>query len=163
MGTEPQRGRGPHTQKPTEFRVRNARRPTGLRALFSIASVEAGWLPLAAQWRITHSGLEPRTEVRSTRADAPARALPLQTIPGIAQSPGLTRYRHQFDSCSATISMVPITGTTRASHRVCTREDGRVVAVQPKPSFLPFFETQREEATGATGVKYGSDGTRIRE
>jgi hypothetical protein len=34
----------------------------------------------------------------------------------------------------------------------------RVVAVQPKPSFLPFFKHQREEAAGTAGVKYGSDG-----
>ena len=27
-------------------------------------------------------------------------------------------------------------------------DDGRVVAVQPKPSFLPFFENKHEEATG---------------
>jgi hypothetical protein len=37
-------------------------------------------------------------------------------------------------------------------------DDGRVVAVQPKPSFLPFFKQQREEAAGTAGVKYGSDG-----
>jgi hypothetical protein len=42
-------------------------------------------------------------------------------------------------------------------------DDGRVVAVQPKPSFLPFFENKHEEATGRAGVKYGSDGTRTRD
>jgi hypothetical protein len=42
-------------------------------------------------------------------------------------------------------------------------DDGRVVAVQPKPSFLPFFENRREEAAGTAGVKYGSDGTRTRD
>ncbi len=30
-------------------------------------------------------------------------------------------------------------------------DDGRVVAVQPKPSFLPFFENRREEAAGGAG------------
>jgi hypothetical protein len=38
-------------------------------------------------------------------------------------------------------------------------DDGRVVAVQPKPSFLPFFEKRREEPAGRVGVKYGSFGT----
>ncbi len=38
-------------------------------------------------------------------------------------------------------------------------DDGRVVAVQPKPSFLPFFENRHEEATGRAGVKYGSFGS----
>jgi site-specific DNA recombinase len=42
-------------------------------------------------------------------------------------------------------------------------DGGRVVAVQPKPSFLPFFKHQREEAAGTAGVKYGSDGTRTRD
>jgi hypothetical protein len=42
-------------------------------------------------------------------------------------------------------------------------DDHRVVAVQPKPSFLPFFKHQREEAAGTAGVKYGSDGTRTRD
>ena len=42
-------------------------------------------------------------------------------------------------------------------------DDGRVVAVQPKPSFLPFFENRREETAGGAGVKYGSDGTRTRD
>jgi hypothetical protein len=37
-------------------------------------------------------------------------------------------------------------------------DDGRVVAVQPKPSFLPFFEKQHKEAAETAGVKYGSDG-----
>jgi hypothetical protein len=36
----------------------------------------------------------------------------------------------------------------------------RVVAVQPKPSFLAFFQQQHREPAG---VKYGSDGTRTRD
>lgn len=32
-------------------------------------------------------------------------------------------------------------------------DQDRVVAVQPKPSFLPFFEKRREEAAGRAGVK----------
>jgi hypothetical protein len=37
-------------------------------------------------------------------------------------------------------------------------------AVQPKPSFLPFFQRARRPVTGeAAGVKYGSDGTRTRD
>ena len=40
----------------------------------------------------------------------------------------------------------------------------RVVAVQPKPPFLPFFEDQHRTRTRETaGVKYGSDGTRTRD
>lgn len=41
----------------------------------------------------------------------------------------------------------------------------RVVAVQPKPLFLPFFQHNRHPTTGKpAGVKYGSDGgqTRVR-
>jgi hypothetical protein len=38
-------------------------------------------------------------------------------------------------------------------------DGGRVVAVQPKPSFLPFFENGHEEAAGRAGVKYGRCGT----
>jgi Recombinase zinc beta ribbon domain len=38
----------------------------------------------------------------------------------------------------------------------------RVVAVQPKPPFLPFFENQRQKSAPAAGVKYGSDGGRTR-
>ena len=34
----------------------------------------------------------------------------------------------------------------------------RVVAVQPKPSFLPFFEKQRQKAPEPAGVNDGSDG-----
>ena len=40
----------------------------------------------------------------------------------------------------------------------------RVVAIQPKPPLLPFFEDQRRSQTRETaGVKYGSDGTRTRD
>src|ERR1019366_923921 len=43
-------------------------------------------------------------------------------------------------------------------------DQDRVVAVQPKPSFLPFFEHRRPpQAGGKAGVKYGSDGTRTRD
>ena len=42
-------------------------------------------------------------------------------------------------------------------------DDHRVVAVQPKPSFLPFFQQHRQRGAGAAGVKYGSDGTRTRD
>ncbi len=43
-------------------------------------------------------------------------------------------------------------------------DQDRVVAVQPKPSFLPFFEHRRApQAGGKAGVKYGSDGTRTRD
>ncbi len=41
-------------------------------------------------------------------------------------------------------------------------DENRVVAVQPKPSFLPFFENQRQTAAAAAGVNDGSDGTRTR-
>jgi hypothetical protein len=37
-------------------------------------------------------------------------------------------------------------------------DDHRVVAVQPKPSFLPFFQQQRQRSARATGVNDGSDG-----
>jgi hypothetical protein len=36
----------------------------------------------------------------------------------------------------------------------------RVVAVQPKPSFLAFFQSRRAQPAGTAGVKYGSDGGR---
>jgi len=37
----------------------------------------------------------------------------------------------------------------------------RVVAVQPKPPFPPFFQRDRRPTTGKpAGVKYGSDGGR---
>ncbi len=39
----------------------------------------------------------------------------------------------------------------------------RVVAVQPKPPFLAFFEDQRQKSAAGAGVKYGSDGTRTRD
>jgi hypothetical protein len=39
----------------------------------------------------------------------------------------------------------------------------RVVAVQPKPSFLPFFEQQRPRTHETAGVNDGSDGTRTRD
>ena len=39
-------------------------------------------------------------------------------------------------------------------------DDHRVVAVQPKPAFLPFFETQRQSASEPAGVNDGSDGGR---
>jgi site-specific DNA recombinase len=43
-------------------------------------------------------------------------------------------------------------------------EDSRIVAVQPKPSFLPFFEHQhRSTARETAGVNDGSDGTRTRD
>ena len=42
-------------------------------------------------------------------------------------------------------------------------DENRVVAVQPKPSFLPFFENQRPKSAAGAGVKYGSDGTRTRD
>jgi hypothetical protein len=43
-------------------------------------------------------------------------------------------------------------------------DESRVVAVQPKPSFLPFFEARRCSRTRrGAGVKYGSDGTRTRD
>jgi hypothetical protein len=35
--------------------------------------------------------------------------------------------------------------------------DHHVVAVQPKPSFLPFFENRREEAAGTTGVERANE------
>ncbi|HEV3035905.1 MAG TPA: recombinase family protein [Solirubrobacteraceae bacterium] len=38
-------------------------------------------------------------------------------------------------------------------------DDHRVVAVQPKPSFLPFFQQQRQRGAGAAGVNDGSDGS----
>jgi hypothetical protein len=41
-------------------------------------------------------------------------------------------------------------------------DDHRVVAVQPKPSFLPFFQQQRQRGAGAARAKYGSDGTQAR-
>jgi hypothetical protein len=42
-------------------------------------------------------------------------------------------------------------------------DQDRVVAVQPKPPFLPFFQRDRRPTTGRTaGVKYGSDGGRSR-
>ena len=37
-------------------------------------------------------------------------------------------------------------------------DERRVVAVQPKPSFLAFFEDRAGEAPADMGVKYGSDG-----
>jgi hypothetical protein len=38
-------------------------------------------------------------------------------------------------------------------------DQDRVVAVQPKPTFLPFFHRDRRPTTRETaGVKYGSDG-----
>ena len=39
-------------------------------------------------------------------------------------------------------------------------EDNRVVAVQPKPPFLPFFNDRRPKSGACAGVKYGSDGGR---
>ncbi len=39
-------------------------------------------------------------------------------------------------------------------------DENRVVAVQPKAPFLPFFERQRQTAAAGAGVKYGSDGGR---
>jgi site-specific DNA recombinase len=40
----------------------------------------------------------------------------------------------------------------------------RIVAVQPKPPFLPFFEhNSRAQTQGKAGVKYGNDGTRTRD
>jgi hypothetical protein len=42
-------------------------------------------------------------------------------------------------------------------------DDHRVVAVQPKPSFLPFFQQQRQRGAAAAGVNDGSDGTRTRD
>jgi hypothetical protein len=43
-------------------------------------------------------------------------------------------------------------------------DQDRVVAVQPKPPFLPFFQHNRRPTTGKpAGVKYGSDGTRTRD
>jgi site-specific DNA recombinase len=43
-------------------------------------------------------------------------------------------------------------------------DQDRVVAVQPKPSFLPFFQRDRRAQQRHTaGVKYGSDGTRTRD
>ena len=43
-------------------------------------------------------------------------------------------------------------------------DENRVVAVQPKPSFLPFFEKKHSSQTRErAGVKYGSDGTRTRD
>ena len=39
-------------------------------------------------------------------------------------------------------------------------DERRVVAVQPKPSFLAFFEDRAGEAPADMGVKYGSDGGR---
>jgi site-specific DNA recombinase len=41
-------------------------------------------------------------------------------------------------------------------------DDHRIVAVQPKPSFLPFFQQQRQQGARTAGVKYGSDGGRTR-
>lgn len=41
-------------------------------------------------------------------------------------------------------------------------DEHRIVAVQPKRSFLPFFENQHQTATAGAGVKYGSDGGRTR-
>ena len=42
-------------------------------------------------------------------------------------------------------------------------DQDRVVAVQPKPSFLPFFEHRRPpQARETAGVRYGSDGGRVR-
>ncbi len=40
-------------------------------------------------------------------------------------------------------------------------EDSRIVAVQPKPSFLPFFEHKGSAAKAV--VNDGSDGTRTRD
>lgn len=37
-------------------------------------------------------------------------------------------------------------------------DENRVVAVQPKPSFLPFFESQRQTTATPAGVNDGSDG-----
>jgi hypothetical protein len=38
-------------------------------------------------------------------------------------------------------------------------DQDRVVAVQPKPSFLPFFQhARRAQPRETAGVKYGSDG-----
>jgi hypothetical protein len=42
-------------------------------------------------------------------------------------------------------------------------EELRVVAVQPRPSFLPFFEGRHEGAGPEAGVNDGSDGTRTRD
>jgi site-specific DNA recombinase len=43
-------------------------------------------------------------------------------------------------------------------------DQNRIVAVQPKPPFLPFFQHNRRPTTGKpAGVKYGSDGTRTRD
>ncbi len=38
----------------------------------------------------------------------------------------------------------------------------RVIAVQPKPPFIPFFKDRRPQSVACAGVKYGSDGTRTR-
>jgi hypothetical protein len=37
-------------------------------------------------------------------------------------------------------------------------DQDRVVAVQPKPSFLSFFQSRRAQPAGTAGVTYGSDG-----
>jgi hypothetical protein len=42
-------------------------------------------------------------------------------------------------------------------------DDHRVAAVQPKPSFLPFFENRQQNAMTGAGVNDGSDGTRTRD
>jgi hypothetical protein len=42
-------------------------------------------------------------------------------------------------------------------------DDHRVVAAQPKPSFLPFFQQQRQRGITATGTNDGSDGGRSRD
>jgi hypothetical protein len=42
-------------------------------------------------------------------------------------------------------------------------DENGVVAVQPKPSFLPFFENQRPKSAAGAGVKYGSDGGQTRD
>ncbi len=39
----------------------------------------------------------------------------------------------------------------------------RIVAVQPKPSFLPFFADQRPSTADEAGVNDGNDGTRTRD
>jgi DNA invertase Pin-like site-specific DNA recombinase len=42
-------------------------------------------------------------------------------------------------------------------------DDHRVVAVQPKPAFLPFFAARRPHTKETAGVNDGSDGTRTRD
>jgi hypothetical protein len=41
-------------------------------------------------------------------------------------------------------------------------DQDRVVAVEPKPSFLPFFQSRRAQPAGKAAVKHGGDGGRTR-